>query len=290
MAKPFRWDVRKREQLGKLIAPDAKKFPPRFRDELMVSSARILSFSEDSALTFIGRSPESLFDYLSGVLLGTEWERRISLLNFSMRYYTGPGDVDTYSLKQLRDQFRESHIAPSDIIAGEKKVAFVDLVYTGETFGNLSQILLDWAKEQRIDVPSFKRKVRFIGLTIRQKTSPNTWRWNQNVEWIREYKDNTAKNVSISTRFWKYLGNTQDKASISNTPWRWGTQEMTFPPREETHINGLNIAYDAFLFGQNSRREFTDILSRQSGMKEELFRHLVSHLRRLRHEAVKVTV
>ena len=86
MAKPFRWDIKRREQLGSLVDVPVEYPFPGLIPGLRHACARILALSEDSDLVFVGRSPESFFDYLSGMLLGTSWAGRLCLLNVSMRH------------------------------------------------------------------------------------------------------------------------------------------------------------------------------------------------------------
>ena len=107
----------------------------------MKCCARILSFSSDANLVFVGRSPESFFDYLSGVFSETAWESRLVLVNFSMRYFSLNNVLDPHQIEFVRQQFQGAQLAPADIISSERKLAFVDLVYTGETLGNLSGVL-----------------------------------------------------------------------------------------------------------------------------------------------------
>jgi hypothetical protein len=54
---------------------------PELLLELARCCARVLAFAGDSDLVFVGRSPESLFDLLSGFLEGTSRAGRASLLN-----------------------------------------------------------------------------------------------------------------------------------------------------------------------------------------------------------------
>src|SRR5687768_17548559 len=100
---PFRWDVSKRSQLGTLVGtPEGDKetwlrgevqtggsyWNPYFTYEWFVTelrrcSARIIAFCDNSDLFFVGRSPDSIFDYLSGLLFDTNWANRLNLLHFS---------------------------------------------------------------------------------------------------------------------------------------------------------------------------------------------------------------
>jgi hypothetical protein len=102
---PFRWNIQRRSEMGGLLdGPPAPSYPG-FLDDLLPCCARIIGFAGDSDLYFVGRSPESLFDHLSGLLLDSSWADRPRLLHFSMRWtsetWEGP-NRDEAHLKALR--------------------------------------------------------------------------------------------------------------------------------------------------------------------------------------------
>lgn len=57
-----------------------------FLRRLMDCTARVVAAAGDSDLVFVGRSPESLYDLLSGLFLDTSWQGRLTLLQFSVGY------------------------------------------------------------------------------------------------------------------------------------------------------------------------------------------------------------
>jgi hypothetical protein len=85
MKEPFRWNIAYREQLGRLISDDPTPVDPGLIDTLQACAARVLALARNSDVLFIGRSPENLFDYLSGILAPTSWADRCSLVNLSLR-------------------------------------------------------------------------------------------------------------------------------------------------------------------------------------------------------------
>jgi hypothetical protein len=66
MTVPFRWDLSRREQLGRLVEGEAGPSYEGFLDDLRRASVRVTALGGDHRFVFAGRSPESLFDYLSG--------------------------------------------------------------------------------------------------------------------------------------------------------------------------------------------------------------------------------
>jgi hypothetical protein len=282
--KPFRWDVSRREQLGGLVDLPKAEHYAKFTDDLQRCCARVISFCGDSDLVFVGRSPESIFDFLSGLLADTSWKERSTLLNFSMRYDSVAKIQRNKptAVAAIHEQFRSLGMAPASLIARRRNVALVDLVATGATLGHLVDLLLQWASDEKVDVPSVRRRLRVVGITWRTKTSPKTWRWQQHVEWARQFKPSTIKNVSIPGRLWDYLGNTQKKVTPSNPPWRWSKADPRRPPRSEAHLQALSLAHHLHEAGRTKpqRLAFAAKLSKETGMKYSWFRTLVNELKR----------
>src|SRR5215472_11657108 len=115
----------------------------------------------------LGRSLESLFDFLSGLVIGTSWAERVQLLHFS---WYGDPDIQAGEVTRLRHYFEHMEFDPFHLVHRERSVAFVDLVESGTTFGNLLTFLSQWTKENKEDWEAVKRKIRLIGLTKRTKT------------------------------------------------------------------------------------------------------------------------
>lgn len=280
---PFRWDLSRREQLGRLVRPRPKESEPGLLDELRRCSARLLALAGDSELVFVGRSPESIFDYLSGALVPTSWRDRLVLFNLSVRDWT-PKDVATLlprGLVAFREHLRHAGLAPADVAASPRPVALVDLVWAGVTFGHLQQMMLDWAREQKVDPAAVRRRLRFIGITERTKNSPNTWRWYQRVAWASDYPRSALKSVSIPWWLWDYLGNRQAKVAHSNPPMYWGAEWMAEPPRYSENLEALRLAVRLYDRGarRDERQALAAALAAQPEMRHPWLRRLVLELR-----------
>ncbi|MEM7474208.1 MAG: hypothetical protein AAF483_04390 [Planctomycetota bacterium] len=283
--KPFRWDIAKREQLGRLV--DAGVFAatrsdayPEFVSDLRQCVARIVAFAGDSELVFIGRSPESIFDYLSGVFFDTPWYERLKLANISIRYES-LDLLQPAALLSAKEHFRAIGLAPLDIVHNSRPIALVDLVSSGSTFQNTSQLLLSWAREEVADLPAVRRKLRFVGVTWKTKNSPKTFRWQQHASWLSEFPSGCVKNVSAPGRLWDYLGNYQPKVGWSNPPQRWTDPKITEPPHRDSNIAALKLALEVFDTARTSeeREAFSDCLRNQPQMSEAWFRQIVSQVR-----------
>lgn len=284
MTRPFRWDLSRPEQLGGLIERvDSPTASDRFIADVRRCCARILSAAGAADLVFVGRSPESLYDYLSGALERTDGAGRLTLLNVSL--FGFPPDAVRRLHPELRDAVR-SHLTavgltPEKIAARARPVALVDVVASGNTFGALAALLLDWAGDSGIDERAVTRRLRFVGLTPGRKPSPCAWRWQQHASWPRRFRPAAIRNVALDQVFWDYLAGLQSKVSHWNPPDRWGAAELARPSREPSNLEALKLAASVRSRASEAgeRRGFAAELARQPGMREGWMRSLILELR-----------
>lgn len=283
MNTPFRWNLARQEQLGRLVEHRSPAPQPDFLSDLQQCCVRILAHSGNADLFFIGRSPENMFDYLSGILAGTSWAERCSMINISLRLWslaeiraTSP---DT--LAAARAQLAAAGLAPDHLRQRACPTALVDLVVEGTTFGLLVELWLDWAREEGINAAAIRRRLRFVGITKREKTSPKTWRWQQHAPWVGQFQPSMIKNISIDYDLWLYLANEQPKVEPSNPPWRW-TMADPAPLRDEKTLAALQGALDLYRLGQspNHRRAFAKLMARERiAMRADWYRSLAGEIR-----------
>jgi hypothetical protein len=278
---PFRWNLTRRKELGRHAGESVPVLPPGFERRY---AARIVAFAGDADLCFIGRSAESFFDYLSGVFLDTSYLKRMQLLHFSMY-----GDWSTEeiardfpgALPALQEYFRQVRLDPKSLRARARPVAFVDLVDTGTTMGNLMHLLRDWGERTGVAWESISPKVGIVGLTMMGKTSPKAWRWQQKVGWVSRLGLRRIKNVSLPHDLWSFLGNHQRKLAPSYTPRRWGQLDAASPPRDISHR--IALAHAVALFdaacARKERLLFAKEMVRQKEIEFRWLRELVSELR-----------
>jgi len=282
---PFRWDLRRREQLGGLIEGEEDFDYPGFLDHLRDCTARVVATAGDSDLVFVGRSPESLFDYLSGLALQTSWFERLTLLQLSMRGWIGrtgkllaqyPG-----AAMGLSAYLGELGLDPATLKARPRPVALIDMVSTGATFGAFTAFLQTWCGEVREDWGAVHRKLRYVGITEREKTRPKTWRWQQNNDWVASVPEAVIKNVSAPTEFWSHLANFAAKTTHSYGSRRWDMSEPAAPPRNPDQLRALRLAVRLFDAGcaRDERRRFAGLLARQREMREPWLRALALELK-----------
>ncbi|GEM48459.1 hypothetical protein [Deinococcus cellulosilyticus] len=278
---PFRWNLQKAEQLGTLPQEGTEAYP-EFLQDLRSCAAKVLAFSDNCDLVFVGRSPESLYDHLQGALQDTHWQDRLQMLNISIGGWevTSIEKENPGALKAIEQQFLALGLTPLQILARPHPVAFVDLVCGGSTFLSLYLLLLHWAARDGVPARVLCNKLRFIGIVEALKTSPNTWRWHQKAKWgnapIPE-----VKNVSVPYRFWFYLGDQQHKVARWNPPFCWTETAMQEPPREFWHLQALGFARTLHLTGSSKteKQHLVREMVQLPAMKEGWYRTLVMQIK-----------
>lgn len=280
---PFRWDITHRNCLGSLVEGDRAAAYDGFPAHLLCVCSKVIAFSNDSTLVFVGRSPESIYDHLRGLLFETSWFDRLRLLHFSMRYHEESDIRQNHpgAIEAMRAYLQRLGLHPEGIATGERPVTFVDLVLTGDTFGRLITFFRNWTEEVAYDWNAVSRRIRLVGITERTRARPQAWRWWQHAEWVSLLKSSLIKNVSVSREFWEYLGDYQYKVSPSYTPSCWGTPELASPTYAKEQLKALRLAYELFELGRTKERkgEFASLLVREQAMEHEWLRALVREIR-----------
>ena len=275
---PFRWNLAKRSELGRLIEDLTAEDGEWLVEHLCPVAARVIAFAGDSDLYFVGRSPESLFDYLSGLLFDTSWAGRLHLLHFSMRRFS----VTDGKINQLHSYLTHLNLEPGVLARRLRPVAFIDVVDSGGTFRGLISILHRWAAQTSGDWEAIRRKIRLVGLTWREKSSPKTWRWQQHARWITLLQRGAVKNIAVDRHLLTYLAAVQTKVTQSYPPSRWGDPSITTPQYDAATLQALRLAVALFDAGREPRQRarFAQALARQPAMQHVWFRDFVGELHR----------
>jgi len=281
---PFRWNLARREQLGSLVEGEPAALHSGFVNELRECCARVVAMAGDSELVFVGRSPESLYDYLSGVLAETGWEERAVLLNLSMRDDSAEEveRANPEALQAIHRQLRALRLSPDAVASAPRPVAFIDLLYEGHTFGHLVGLLDHWAAREGVDLAAVRRRMRLVGITSRTRNSPNTWRWYQRLPWAAAFPRSALRGVSVSYWFWTDLGDSQKKVARTNPPRAWGSAAAATPPRGRDNLEALRFAHALHerARGRDERERFAAALAARPEMRNAWLRRLVLELRR----------
>jgi hypothetical protein len=149
MPNVFRWNIARREQLGRLVTGEPVERLPSILEEVRRCAARVIAMAGDSQLVFVGRSPEALFDYLTGAFAGTSWADRMTLLHLSLKGSSQRwAEMTVKTRSALRQQFGALALNPAAIVAGARPIAFVDVICDGDTFASLTHLLFDWRRRK----------------------------------------------------------------------------------------------------------------------------------------------
>lgn len=272
--KPFRWNIKKKEQLGNLLDGTRSFVHPSYIDEIRECAANVLSRSDKKRMIFVGRSPENIFDYLSGALQHTKMEQSLDILNISNRFYEIKELAKELpaSYEALKRHFELLRISPDQIISSKQGICFVDLVSEGSTFDRLFEFIHKWCADEKVDINAVWRKIKFLGITIRTKNSPNTFRWYQHAKWLDYGIKIEAQSISIAWHMWNYLGNNQPKSSNTNRPQTWNDRQILLPPREKERLQALRMAYDVYHRGLQEKVIFAKELAKLPEYKEKWLR------------------
>lgn len=256
--KPFRWNLTKQEQLGNLLNGGRATAYTGFFEDLLECATKVVSAANPKVFVFVGRSPESIYDFLTGVYESTPDEKKLVHLNISNRFKSIKqikGDLP-FSYEGLKSHFRDLGLSPNNIVHNKSGICFIDLVYSGGTYEQLFSFLEDWCKNDKVDFNAMKKEISFLGITSRTRNSPNTWRWQQHAKWVNENPQVSISNVSVSATFWSYLGDHQDKVEPANSPEKRGNDSMLFPSRDEKNLKALRFAFDIYTLGKEKRHRF----------------------------------
>lgn len=282
---PFRWDLVTPDQLGSLLsgtaAPDLW-----FLDDLVVCAGKVLARSGNGDLVFVGRSLDSMFDLLGGALADSRDGRQLRRLPLSFQR-PGVGSWRRWRRRPLTaaEQAQARRIAaslgvtPRGLARRKRPVTFVDVVYRGSTFTELFDLLRTWIDDEREPWPVIRRKMRFVGVTSQTKTSPNTYRWQQQATWTRQLPARAVVNVSLHPFVWSYFGDYQTKLTRSFRPEQW-LAEAHGPGRDERTRQALAEAAALVTYGRSplGRRALARAIGREPTLAQPWLRALVTEL------------
>jgi hypothetical protein len=282
---PFRWDLVTPDQMGSLLRgttmPDLW-----FLDDLVACTGKVLARSGNGDLVFVGRSLDSMFDLLGGGLATCRDGPRLRRLPMSFQR-PAVGSWRRWRRRPLTaaEQARARWIldtlgvTPRRLARRSRPVTFVDVVHRGSTFTDLFDLLRTWIDDEREPWPVIRRKMRFVGVTSRTKTSPNTYRWQQQAVWTRQLPARAVVNVSLHPSVWSYFGDHQTKLTRSFRPEQW-LAEADGPGRDERTRQALAEAAALVAYGRSrdGRRALARAIGREPTLAQPWLRSLVTDL------------
>jgi hypothetical protein len=285
---PFRWDLVSPAQLGSLLAGTSEP-DLWFLDELVGSAGKVVARGGGD-LVFVGRSLDSMFDLLGGALAQTDAAGGLSRLpvsfnrepNYDNRGRSlGPRPLVPSERAAVRRLLATLAVTPERLARRSTPVAFVDVVAEGSTFGELFTLIREWIVEERAAWATIRRKIRFVGITVRGRTSPNWWRWQQHAEWTRQLPAGSVLNVSLDREVWSYLGNHQTKLHDTFVPEDWVGRAQPID-RDEPTRQALAEAVAIVAYGRSlaGRRALARAIDGEPALAQPWLRRLVAQLNR----------
>lgn len=264
---PFRWDLVTPDQLGSLLA-DVAEPNLWFLDDLVACAGKVLARGGDAQLVFVGRSLDSMYDLLSGAIPDRVTRLPLSFAGFTQAH-----------APKAREVLAEHGITPQALARGA--VTFVDVVFRGNTFGELFSLLDNWIVDTREPWDVIRRQLRFVGVTVQGKTSPNTWRWQQHADWTARLPARAVQNVSLHYCVWTYFGDHQTKLTRSFRPTTWYADAEGPDRGDKTRLALAEaVALVRYGRGRDGRRALARAVAGEPALSETWLRTLVTGLGR----------
>ena len=286
---PFRWDLSSRARLGGLIKGEPADVPEGYYDELRQACAKVVARSENSQLVFVGRSPEHIFDYLSGAFSTLKTRRPLTLLQFSKahpRQYWKPtygvGDLNEAERLAFLKYLQSEAIDPKSLTTSRLPLRFVDMVSSGATFRMLLMLFKEYAEMQGADWNVVSKRLGFIGITHQEKNSPNTFRWQQSEYWSQAGGRRVeVKNVSTPWFFWGHAANIAEKVTPSFHRRRWFDPNFAGPIHSDDALKAVRRSVEIFDFAakKKERQQLARSFAALQEFKEPWLRKLALDLK-----------
>lgn len=285
IVRPFRWNVARHNELGSLLDGPRADIYPGFVTDLRTLAALLIARSGPGQIVFVGRSLESVFDYLSGILAGVGAAPPVTLLQVS---FSSCRDIEREAARSpdavggLTGYMGVEGLSAAAIARAPERIFFADVVSTGGTFGTLVALLRLMCRTEGEDWHAVERRIGFTGIVDARKTSPNTRRWWQHETWVQTLTKPRISNVSIPRHMWGFLADSMEKVTPSHVAWRWADPRVAWPDRGDDRLKALRRAVWLYDLGRlrGERARLADELARLPEMRQAWLRRLVVALRR----------
>ncbi|WP_199547025.1 hypothetical protein [Streptomyces sp. N35] len=285
--RPYRWVLssyggERPDRTGEVPRPPAHAgdgtFGADYLDALIDCTAKVLARSGGADLCFFGRSLDGMYDLLSGALEPGGRGGRIDRLPLSCRHSRRWSPAQRL---RFREHLAAVGLAPHALARRKRPLALVDVVSEGGSFTTLHEELARWIEESREPWPVIRRKLRYVGVTVRGKSSPNHDRWQQGLDWVRTLPAGHVVNVSLDPYIWSELADHEPKLTRWFPPERWLRDECTAVARHPHVAPALARARALVEAGRSRevRAELVRLMARDPGFATREVRALAGALR-----------
>ncbi|MEW2522080.1 hypothetical protein [Actinacidiphila alni] len=283
--QPFRWALssyegRPPDRIGALadgVAPAELWHLPG----LTQCTGKVLARSRAADLRFVGRSLDSMYDLLTGALEHADRPGALGRLPVSVRSARRFAEPER---ARFREHLAAAGLEPRALARRKRPVALVDVVDSGSTFDTVHRELAAWIAESREPWPVIRRKLRYVGVTVRTRTSPNTFRWQQSegsARWVRTLPAGHVVNVSLPWAEWHWYGDRQPKVHGTFPPPRWFAPDAATPWHHE--VLPLALTESLALVAAGRTRSLRDglvrVIAGEPGFSDPHVRTLARQLR-----------
>jgi hypothetical protein len=258
-----------------------------FLPELVECSGRVLARSGNGDLFFVGRSLDSMYDLLSGALVGVEGAPAVHRVPLSLSRPNArrrgrrrsPRPLTVGEHARFRAFMAEAGITPFRLARRQRPATFVDVVHTGDTLGELYELLRRWIAEERETWPVIRRKLRFVGVTERERPSPGVYRWRTVQAWTHDLPAPAITGVSVRAAVWRYLADDQEKLTGSYRPDTW-LNDRGGPEHDDDTRAALAEAVAIVAYGRSEqgRRALARAIAGEPALAESWLRTLLGRL------------
>jgi hypothetical protein len=166
-------------------------------------------------------------------------------------------------------------LSPQQLLNRPRPLAFIDLVYNGDTFGNLLALLRDEAGPELW--PGLRERLRWVCILEHDNPTSPTWAPAESA-WTTQVPGDAVRCVPISWELWRYLADDQPKTTVSHVARRWGSPAAALPPRWENRLSAAGLARSLFRLGERWRPQLAAELG-QPPAPEPWLHALIGELR-----------
>lgn len=276
-----RWRLDRPAELGSILDDAPPATYGEFLDDLRLCAARMVALADAADLVFVGRSTESVHDYLDGLFAGLDGVPALSLMPLSGASYISHRDGlyrRSATHPALRAHLHRFGLSPRALLS-RGSVRLVDLVSGGGTMQFVIDAIRLWSEASRLDWRRVRRRLGIVAMTWSRSTSPNAERWWQDDFWRDALPAGAIASVSMHERFYGYVGNIQPKTMDASpiihgipTPSISHSDERINAARLARHL--LNVAAT-----RTERDAFIRVLAQQPQFRSARVRALAGALR-----------
>lgn len=180
-------------------------------------------------------------------------------------------------MDSLLSYFSACRLTPPQILERERPVVFVDLVFHGSTFDNLSRLLQFWSGAPAV-WRQLRRHLRWVAIVGENPPDDTAWQ-SSDSRWTNDFDRAQVQTVLLDFELWCYLANEQFKTTSPHTAQRWRNPASGRPPKDSWFLYAARGARELYRCGERSRNRLAALLD-EAPRPDESIATLARELRR----------